>query len=593
MHAHLPRRMRGGVSFWAVAAGDFLPDFLSKFWVYGITIGERHYGASVPHQWHRGWPGMGVTHTVTFGLVVAAFVWLWRRNRAVTVGVALGCVVHVVADLGDTAGVMLLFPFSTASFTLALWAYGATSAAGSTWTPRRTTAASAWSPTSSGCSGSSCSWRALTRDHWLAEVVPAEPGLWRRLGTMPERALLALYRGLFFFGLCRMIAWTLWAHVLARPGSRGSPRPARPLHRRAVVDRRPARSGPWPPGWCCRTAAVLVGVYARPSLSGSRWGAPRPGAVPVVAAVSRPGRRRPNSVRPWPSSASVRRARNRRSSPTASIRPGPWPGWSPTWPAAPEPAVTTAACVAATPTPWWCRRGGGWRTVARPSTCSPRHRPSRRPTRRPLPPGPDRGRGACRCRSRPPLRCRWCWRRWRPTRNRWTPLRRRPWTPTFVVDDDLDGLLNATSPLLSRAFGQVKGSGTRPTRARGLSAAPPAILRSWTSPPRWRRPARPRSSSPGSTTWPATRPGWASSSGPWRCRLREHGRQGGGRAGMVRRSAGPARSVRPLQAPPHGQDRAGGAVAGRVRAPGDRRAPPLPLDAPGRGEPASGGAAPC
>ena len=35
------------------------------------------------------------------------------------------------------------------------------------------------------------------------------------------------------------------------------------------------------------------------------------------------------------------------------------------------------------------------------------------------------------------------------------------WTPTFVIDDDLDGLLNATSPLLSRAFGRVKGSGTR------------------------------------------------------------------------------------------------------------------------------------
>jgi hypothetical protein len=34
---------------------------------------------------------------------------------------------------------------------------------------------------------------------------------------MPERALLALYRGLFFFGLCRMLAWTLWARVLADP----------------------------------------------------------------------------------------------------------------------------------------------------------------------------------------------------------------------------------------------------------------------------------------------------------------------------------------------------------------------------------------
>ena len=35
------------------------------------------------------------------------------------------------------------------------------------------------------------------------------------------------------------------------------------------------------------------------------------------------------------------------------------------------------------------------------------------------------------------------------------------WAPSFVADDDLDGLLNATSPLLGRAFGQVKGSGTR------------------------------------------------------------------------------------------------------------------------------------
>jgi hypothetical protein len=39
-----------------------------------------------------------------------------------------------------------------------------------------------------------------------------------------------------------------------------------------------------------------------------------------------------------------------------------------------------------------------------------------------------------------------------------TPM---PWTPVFVAGDDLDGVLDATSPLLSRAFGRVKGRGTR------------------------------------------------------------------------------------------------------------------------------------
>jgi hypothetical protein len=35
------------------------------------------------------------------------------------------------------------------------------------------------------------------------------------------------------------------------------------------------------------------------------------------------------------------------------------------------------------------------------------------------------------------------------------------WMPTFVAGDDLDGVLNATSPLLARAFGRVKDTGTR------------------------------------------------------------------------------------------------------------------------------------
>ena len=37
VQAHLPQKMRGKVRFWGIWLGDFTPDFLAKFWVYGIT----------------------------------------------------------------------------------------------------------------------------------------------------------------------------------------------------------------------------------------------------------------------------------------------------------------------------------------------------------------------------------------------------------------------------------------------------------------------------------------------------------------------------------------------------------------------------
>ena len=75
VQAHLPKKMRGKVSFFGIFLGDFTPDFLSKFWVYGITIGGHHYGADSPHQWHRGWPGMGFTHTLFLGVLIGAGLW--------------------------------------------------------------------------------------------------------------------------------------------------------------------------------------------------------------------------------------------------------------------------------------------------------------------------------------------------------------------------------------------------------------------------------------------------------------------------------------------------------------------------------------
>jgi hypothetical protein len=218
VQAHLPQKMRGKVSFWGIWLGDFTPDFLSKFWVYGVTVGDRRFGASIPHRWHRGWPGMGVTHTLFLGIVLAGGLWLWRRNRALTVGYLLGFAAHSLTDVNDSVGTMLLFPFTTLSWTLETWAYAATVEGG-----KYLDAAAYYS--SLGLVMDVfwlvvvlASWRVLTREHWRTQIVPADPHVWSWLGRyLPPRALVALYRATFFYGLTRMIAWSTWAHVLAEP----------------------------------------------------------------------------------------------------------------------------------------------------------------------------------------------------------------------------------------------------------------------------------------------------------------------------------------------------------------------------------------
>ncbi len=218
VHAHLPKKMRGKVSFWGIFLGDFTPDFLSKFWVYGITINGRHYGSSIPHQWHRGWPGMGVTHTLFMGIVLSLAFWLWKRNRAFTIGYLLGYAAHALTDVNDSVGTILLFPFTSLNWTTQTWAYAATRSGG-----KYLDAAAYYS--SLGMVMDVfwlvvvlLSWRCLTRDYWRTQVVGADARTWAWFGKwLPERGLLALYRATFFYGVCRMIAWSAWAHVFAHP----------------------------------------------------------------------------------------------------------------------------------------------------------------------------------------------------------------------------------------------------------------------------------------------------------------------------------------------------------------------------------------
>jgi membrane-bound metal-dependent hydrolase YbcI (DUF457 family) len=143
---------------------------------------------------------MGFAHTLFFGILIAGILWLWKRNRALTVGYILGFAAHVLTDVNDSVGTMLLFPVTAISWSLKTWAYAATRGGG-----KYLDGAAYYS--SLGLAMDVfwlvvvlLSWRCLTREYWRTQVVPADAYAWAWLGThLPERGLVALYRATFFW----------------------------------------------------------------------------------------------------------------------------------------------------------------------------------------------------------------------------------------------------------------------------------------------------------------------------------------------------------------------------------------------------------
>jgi len=215
IQGHLPRRWAGRISFLAIVLGDQTCDFVGKAWTYGYDVGGTHYGPEQPAQWQRGWPGLGFSHSIFWAFLLAGFVYLvTKRNRAWTIGVFIGVCMHVMTDIGDSVGTMLAFPFTTEHFTIGAWSYGVTPGG------RNLDAAAYYSSlgfvTDVAWLGLALTnWRCLTREYWRTEIVTADPRAWAWLGRrLPERALVTLYRSWFIYGVCRLVAWTLWAHAI-------------------------------------------------------------------------------------------------------------------------------------------------------------------------------------------------------------------------------------------------------------------------------------------------------------------------------------------------------------------------------------------
>ncbi len=207
----IQRHFGARLAFVPLLIGSYAPDLMSKWFVYGIQIGGIELKADDPVQFHRGWPGVGFTHSLLFGALVALLLWKVSGSRVWGLSFMIGHWAHSITDVGDTVGTMLLFPW-TQHVHIDAWAY-----AGHTG---RLTDAGAYF---SGLGGmwdlfwivyGLFSWRVLTRGYFYENILPSDGFLRWLAKAIPEQAILALYRAAFFYGTCRWIAWTIWAHVL-------------------------------------------------------------------------------------------------------------------------------------------------------------------------------------------------------------------------------------------------------------------------------------------------------------------------------------------------------------------------------------------
>lgn len=200
-----------GISFVALVIGSWGPDMATKWLVYGTNVAGLELKASDTVEFHRGWPGAGFTHSLTFGVVVAAIVYALTRSKPWSLGLLFGIWLHAISDTGDTVGAMLLFPW-THHFALGAWRY-------STGLGRLEDAAAYYSGPgfvwdSFWVVAALLSWRVLRRSYFHEHIAPHD-GFWGWSGRLlPESALVAVYRGAIFFGVCRFATWMIWAHVL-------------------------------------------------------------------------------------------------------------------------------------------------------------------------------------------------------------------------------------------------------------------------------------------------------------------------------------------------------------------------------------------
>ena len=208
----IQRFMGRRVMFVPLLLGSYAPDLATKWVVYGTHVFGYRVAAGDPARFHRGWPGVGFTHSPFFGVLVALVVIAATGNKLWAFSFMIGQWAHAFTDVTDTVGTMLLFPFSTHIFSIGLWKYAAEAGRLGDGAAYFSGPAVVWD-----CLWVvfvALSWRVLTREYFHTVVAPNDK-FWAWAGKRaPEPVLLALYRTSAFYGTLRLLAWILWVHVV-------------------------------------------------------------------------------------------------------------------------------------------------------------------------------------------------------------------------------------------------------------------------------------------------------------------------------------------------------------------------------------------
>lgn len=189
--------------------GSYSPDLFTKWAVYGLDFTGDKKVVDDPVQLHRGWPGVGFTHSILFPAVIAGIIYLLSRQKIWAVSFLIGGLAHVFSDTLDSVGVMLFFPLTDWHLHFDVWQYVGQVGRRGDAIAYYTSLGGAWDLFWAGWLA--LRWRMLTTAHFERVIAPTDPfwpWLRRKAGLTVS---LTIYRASAFFGFVSIVAWMLWA----------------------------------------------------------------------------------------------------------------------------------------------------------------------------------------------------------------------------------------------------------------------------------------------------------------------------------------------------------------------------------------------